>query len=437
MSAHQPSQGLQIRYCWGDTLLQVTHHERPREVFVGSTQRCELRVSPPSGQPAEHALVCGWEGAFALNLAQAMSGVLTREGAETVLAPGSWDLEEGDQARVELGGGLRADLLFRPTPKRVAAAWFRTVDARFVNLALLCAFLAGLFVITATQRSDIDLVADDLTSRQLASVRVRYVPPPPPRARPVRPLDVLAAVPEPSSPEPFSASRPGVSAPPGKQGKGLPGLPNLKAIAAWRPTALGAAVGIDGVFGSSGPGVGEGVTRASLQGLQPAAMGDNGLGGLASRGGPAGGGNGVGGSTIGIGSPMGRLAAGYGQRFARLSPKATFGGPQVFNEPPQIAGSLDKDLVRQVIRENVGKVRFCYEESLQHNPSLAGKVAVRFVIGRDGQVRSASVDDGSTLSDAALSACLLSRVRGLVFPAPKSGGEVTVRYPFVFKSAGE
>ena len=51
-----------------------------------------------------------------------------------------------------------------------------------------------------------------------------------------------------------------------------------------------------------------------------------------------------------------------------------------------MSGSLDKELIRQVIQRNSGQIRFCYESLLNRFPKLGGKVAIRFTIASEGNV---------------------------------------------------
>ena len=64
--------------------------------------------------------------------------------------------------------------------------------------------------------------------------------------------------------------------------------------------------------------------------------------------------------------------------------------------PREIAtnGRLPKDVIQRIIRQNAGRYRACYESALRTNPALEGRVEVRFVIDRQGQVSMAQ--DGSS-----------------------------------------
>jgi hypothetical protein len=96
-------------------------------------------------------------------------------------------------------------------------------------------------------------------------------------------------------------------------------------------------------------------------------------------------------------------------------------------------GHLPAEVIQRIVRQNFGRFKACYEGGLRGNPSLAGRVAVRFVIGREGEVSSAA-NGGSDLPDAGVVSCVTRAFYGLSFPHPASG-IVTVTYPIVFSPA--
>ena len=100
------------------------------------------------------------------------------------------------------------------------------------------------------------------------------------------------------------------------------------------------------------------------------------------------------------------------------------------------SGHLPPEVIQRVVRQNFGRFRLCYENGLRGNPNLAGRVGVRFVIGRDGGVMS-SANGGSDLPDAGVVSCVVSAFRGLQFPQSEEGGAVTVTYPIMFSPAGK
>jgi len=62
----------------------------------------------------------------------------------------------------------------------------------------------------------------------------------------------------------------------------------------------------------------------------------------------------------------------------------------ITSSDPVVMGSLDKELIRQVIHRNRGQIRYCYESQLTRFPKLHGKVSVKFVISASGSVASSS-----------------------------------------------
>jgi TonB family protein len=81
----------------------------------------------------------------------------------------------------------------------------------------------------------------------------------------------------------------------------------------------------------------------------------------------------------------------------------------------------------------MGGIRSCYERALRNNPTLSGRLEVRFTIGTSGRVTSASSSGLSAAPE--VGSCVVSRVRGLVFPTPE-GGSVDFSFPFNFSPGG-
>ncbi len=99
----------------------------------------------------------------------------------------------------------------------------------------------------------------------------------------------------------------------------------------------------------------------------------------------------------------------------------------------EVAGGLDREVIAQYIKSQLGYILYCYERQLSARPGLQGKVSVKFTIGGDGQVNTQRVND-STMGDSSVEGCMLSKIAKWKFPAPKGGTQVIVTYPFLFKS---
>lgn len=170
--------------------------------------------------------------------------------------------------------------------------------------------------------------------------------------------------------------------------------------------------------GRSGSG-GAGGMRQALpgQGLVGAPVGSGraeGAGGYSTRG--------QGGGQPGYGNhSMAGSSAAYSQPLA---------------EEALVEGGLDRDQIAAVINRHIGQVIYCYEQGLQTQPSLAGRVAVRFVIGGNGQVSTARVAN-SSLRSQSVEGCIVQRLRGWKFPEPHGNVNVRVTYPFVLKRVSQ
>ena len=184
---------------------------------------------------------------------------------------------------------------------------------------------------------------------------------------------------------------------------------------------------MDGVFGSSN--LNSDLT-GGIGGLIGAKGTQIGSGGLGSRGSGLGGGGtaeGLGGlGTKGRGS--GR--SGYGSGGGNFGAKGE-GGIGRIGGDPIILGALDKSLIDAVIKRHMNQIRYCYQRELTKNPSLGGKITVKFVIAKDGSVSKASIKS-STMGNKPVESCISGRFMRFQFPEPKGGGIVIVSYPFIF-----
>ena len=96
------------------------------------------------------------------------------------------------------------------------------------------------------------------------------------------------------------------------------------------------------------------------------------------------------------------------------------------------SGTLSADAVRRTVGRAIGGIKGCYERALRRNPTLGGRVSIRFTIGGGGRVVSASASNNTISPD--VGSCIVARIRSLRFPPPE-GGNVTFSYPFFFQPA--
>lgn len=144
--------------------------------------------------------------------------------------------------------------------------------------------------------------------------------------------------------------------------------------------------------------------------------------------------NGISGLGVGIGKcdnpPCTGLGHGNGHGVLPSTYVPKQGGLRWAKEI-DVNGRIPQEVIQRIVRQNAGRFRNCYETGLRTNPSLTGRVAVRFIIGRDGDVSMSSDSEQSDMPDTAVRACVVKSFYGISFPAPQ-GGTVKVTYPLMF-----
>ncbi|MCB0350657.1 MAG: AgmX/PglI C-terminal domain-containing protein [Bdellovibrionales bacterium] len=120
---------------------------------------------------------------------------------------------------------------------------------------------------------------------------------------------------------------------------------------------------------------------------------------------------------------------GYGSQGVGGSSAGYF---EPLSEESLIEGGLDQDQINAVIQRNIGQVIYCYEQGLQSQPKMSGRVAVKFVIGSVGSVSTANVAN-SSLGSKKVENCIVNKLRSWRFPRPVGNVDVRVTYPFMLK----
>jgi hypothetical protein len=92
--------------------------------------------------------------------------------------------------------------------------------------------------------------------------------------------------------------------------------------------------------------------------------------------------------------------------------------PRVQLGPILATSGVPVEVLRRILRQNLGRFRACYEKGLERHPNLEGQVKLHFVIESDGSTSNAR-DDGSRLPDASVVRCMAKAVERLSFPKPQ------------------
>lgn len=102
---------------------------------------------------------------------------------------------------------------------------------------------------------------------------------------------------------------------------------------------------------------------------------------------------------------------------------------------------LDKAYIRGQLLEVMPLVKECYENALENNPKLEGRLIVHFSIVAEprvgGLVDSSEVErEGPLGQEPALVECVQESIYALKLKAPQGGGQVKVSFPFIFRNDG-
>jgi hypothetical protein len=125
----------------------------------------------------------------------------------------------------------------------------------------------------------------------------------------------------------------------------------------------------------------------------------------------------------------------YGRGVGDFAPRRTRPISIVTSGDVITRGTLDKEIIRRVIRQHINEVKFCYEQQLVRNPQLEGRISISFTIAGTGAV-AASLLASSTMGNAHVEGCIVEAVRRWQFPSPQHNGIVIATYPFSFTPAG-
>jgi hypothetical protein len=446
--------GLELRLRWGDQILgeQFLRPGFKGAVSVGSSSAATFDVGETSLPVDPFEVVKGDGQNFTLRFAGKMGGELQRKGQAVALSRTpdqglsqrdgeafAIPLEADDVAFVQLGR-LTLDVCFQSVPEKVAIPFSQRVDWTTLNIFLLVFFLSAVGLVATLNRAAAgDEYADELSSDNAVLTKLLIKPPEMQKNPFIAQLN--------QSKEAQAAGTAAYKGEEGKSGKrNAPERNTKSAPKAIDPNSKDQARLIaNKIFGGKGPGgmatlfgtngLG-GALQAALGGIKGTTVGDaGGVLGMGLKG--SGGGGGGTGNTLGIGSVGTKGVAGgqgsYGTGVGLGGKKSA--DISIAASEPEITGSIDRELIRRVVRSHLDQLRYCYDVQLTKNPKLSGKVAVKWVVTEQGSV-SSSVVVQTTTGNNELDTCVAGRVLTWVFPKPKGGGVAVVTYPFVFKEPG-
>ncbi len=428
---------LEVAYLWADYVLDVQSHRKPRTITVGSAEGNDYVLEDPAVPSSSFPLVSFVEGrGYCLNYSPAMAGLVQRDGEQFTLQEAAARGEavastEADGLILPLRPGMSVRVGFGPntflirftTPVEVGAGMGGVQRAPLfyqgVSLTLHLAFMLLIFTLPD------GFARVELHDFQAQDRFVEIVVPPDQEEE-----DEWVAALEEISEEAAMATEPVPSEDPPMTADAEGEADDWdRGHASDEEVALNAGVlevfaNLDDPFG--GPG------------------GPDGWGHLIGEMDHAGDGPGddwgsriTGPRRLGEGDNVGVAPVripGDGDRIPGVDPDMTrgpLGEPTLGVHPPEVDGSLDREIIQRVVRQQRRQLVHCYEQELQRDPTLSGRVVMTWVVAANGSVVSANVSE-TTLNNLAVENCLAARIQRWVFPEPEGGSIVRVNYPFSF-----
>lgn len=456
---------LEMRLYWGETLLGINHYAKPRAVTIGESKKADVFLNG-DGLPCPEFPLCRYiDDDYVLTVTRQMAGevefggqlsqlqtplALSRMRPDDDLAD-SYTMALAPESRAVVHwGGITFALRFTAPSGDQPRALRTDIDLHFLNVAFMALFFHVALVVTLlVYPYDTESLREDLFGKPDRFVTAILDAP-----KSMRSEDIIAKV-----RKEVEAKRQAIVKEQTIKKALEPPKPNKVAtevfakIAAPRPPTAKTLTQIErsqalrerfsGLFngprstaGLAGGGGGGGGTLtgslAKMIGTLGKGSATDGMAGSDIRGGVLTGG-GVGTSRdigpIDIGGPAGRIGRDLGPAGGSLGSHQ--GGGVLELKVPSRGEALPAAIIKRVIDDNRLQIRFCYEQELQRNQELQGRVLVRWVIWATSDVAAVTVMD-STLKSARVESCLCEMIKAWKFPSPAGGGNVTVNYPFVF-----
>lgn len=431
---------LELELRWAGTVVDVQRLREVPSFTIGVLDSCDMFIPVEDfGGGETFQLVEQAKGSseWLVHVASQMNGTVTRGGQTQPVrdaAPGG-SIVVSDDLIIELQLGYFT-LIIRNVSKSRVVPVVPFVDMLFLNTGLVTLFaMISVLSTLLLLPTDLDDGEDDLAEN--ASQFQTLILKPPPKNEFLDRFKEKQAQAKASAGDKGQAGK--KTAKKTDQGKAAakknPQKPTNAEVVASKLAALGLdgeSGGIASIFGASAAGS---ELEAALGNISGNRVADAyGSGGLGIRGaGPGGGGVGVG--TLGVGrvGTVGRGSgnAAYGASTGNLGARKDR-DVNISQGKPIILGSLDKEIIRRVVREHMAQIRYCYERELTKNPGIYGKIVMKWIINGQGKVTQAMVAE-TQMKNANVESCMAQKIRTWRFPKPKGGGIVIVNYPFVFK----
>src|SRR5512138_421800 len=445
MAAGDTHKVLRIGVIQGGKIVEERVLPARQPVTVGSGSRNTIAVA--KSELPESTLVFSWRGdRYELHFAERTEGrIQGPQGSADFGALVSQGLASPQQGRyaVALNESQRGKIVLADvtllwqfvdppveTPKTVLprearGRHFSSLDKLFGTVLVVSfALHTGAYVALANTEVPKELTLEEIPDRYakvLIPERLPKPPTPPEEKKPEKVAEEKRPVEEkkveekrgPDTPEQAAAKKAARTAAIAKavQSKGI-----LKVLGALGPGTGSSAVA--DVFGTGG-GIGD--VASALSGAGGVAVAND----PSAAGGRKGGGQGEA-ASIGSLATSGGGKVGYG---AKTEVKVS--GSVAAEEAEVDSADIDQAKLAAFVKARMGLIKACYENALKRNPTLKGKIAVRFTILETGGLAEISAAQ-NTLGSPEVASCIVNTMKSWRTQFRPSG-PVTVEYPFVFQ----
>lgn len=411
----------------------------PLSITVGEAEKNSFSI-PLAALPQSHQLFTAREHGYALCFTSEMEGRVDLQGREIELSSAvssakknghvyELPLTEDAKGRVSMGEvtfvfnfAAPPPLPARPTlPREARGTLWNVTDHTFATVLLISLLLHGGAVSAISRR---DLPPEEAAMEEIPDRFAKLLVPdkPPEEEKPKEEEKQAADEKAPEEEKREEKKDKAASAP--------------KDSAEHRAAVQKAVAqkGLVKILGSMGSGSSGGALANVLSAgggfsddIGAALAGAGGVAIATEAGGPSRKGEGAAQAT-GIGGLA--TAGGGGVKMREKADVAVRGSVSAEGDAEVDSPSVDKAALSRFINLRKGSIQGCYEAQLKRNPSLHGKIVLRFTIGTRGQIVEVSIDS-DTLGSDELGSCITRLVKAWRMPFSPDA-DTTVTFPFLF-----
>jgi outer membrane biosynthesis protein TonB len=310
-------------------------------------------------------------------------------------------------------------------PREARGRHFSSLDKLFGTVLVVSfALHTGAYVALANTEVPKELTLEEIPDRYAKVLIPERLPKPP-------------APPEEKKAEKLAEEKKPVEEKKAEEQKKAESPEQVAAKKAARTAAIAKAVqskGILKVLGALGPGTGGSAVAdvfGTGGGIGDVASALSGAGGVAVANDPGAAGGRKGGGQ-GEAASIGNLATGGGGKVGYgAKTEVRVSGSVAAEEAEVDSADIDQAKLASFVKARMGLIKACYENALKRNPSLKGKIAIRFTILETGALADVTPAQNG-LGSPEVASCIVNTMRSWRTQFRPSG-PVTVEYPFVFQ----